>query len=203
MRLLSFCQTISGGFCRNYILHVRSNISKKTIFFGKKQLPRDFDNKRRYCGSVVESFSLRFKKLYAMFPEEQFEKNIFSKKPCFLIFLGHWAEIISLFWMNILDVVIKTAFYVFRGSFWEILLRSRFFILFRILSEKVLALYRKTFSGKIKTWICVSTGLFEKVEENFYFRKCFSLHGTLLERKNFCLLAKSFRKFCKNLTPPV
>ena len=63
LRLLSFCQTISGGFCRNYTLHVRSNISQKTVFFWKKHFLRDFDNKRRYCGSVVESFSLRFKKL--------------------------------------------------------------------------------------------------------------------------------------------
>ena len=126
------------------------------------------DKDGRYCGPFLEFFSSGFEKFYATFPEKHFEKKVFSKKPCFLIFLGHWAENISLFWMNFLDVVIKTAFYLFRGSFWKILLRSSLFIFFRILSEKVLAFYRKTFSGKIKTWICVSTELFETVEENFF-----------------------------------
>ena len=35
-KTLDVCETISGGFCRNYTLRVRSNISRKTVFFWEK-----------------------------------------------------------------------------------------------------------------------------------------------------------------------
>ena len=143
LRLLSFCQTISGGFCRNYTLHVRSIIPKKTVIFGKKQLLRDFDNKRRYCGSVVESFSLRFKQLYATFPEEQFEWKLFSD--FFEICIGIWAESVSAFWLEPLERVVTTVFYVSRWTFGEKIFGPKFFSSLSDIEKKSSSLPSKLF----------------------------------------------------------
>ena len=116
---------------------------------------------RRYWALFSNFFRWAWKIFLLHFQRNLLRKRFSPKNPCFLIFFEHWAENVSLFWRNFLDVVIKTDFYVSGGSFWKILLRNRFFILFRILSENILACYRKTFNGKIKTWICVSRGLFE------------------------------------------
>ena len=111
---------------------------------------------RNVPGESIESTINVFRELYRrkLFLEKLsfFNQNISDIK---------WKSfelLAKIFWHGCQNCISRVQRIILKTFVTKKIFRS---FLFRILSENILAFHRKTFSGKTKTTICVSSGLFE------------------------------------------